>query len=261
MTGEPTIPMPRDLPRGLLDARRSHLVAEIAQIGGVHRLRWRHSFTPRRRVAAVALAFSLLLIGTAVAATTTNWLSGSPAPQAVTSNFGSYTPQLGFTPEPGRAVQVAQQADVTLYATTNAQGGYCLVVSAPWKRPAQVHDGGTCVGPTTTSSPLVAGVAGVRSAAGSSAQTFVVAGRTTDAKAKTIRFADPAGKEVTVPVGTSGFFVASIPISGSPCAGSDWSPAFTTLDGSANELSSDTVLLASSPQPSSGGCVFPGPHA
>ena len=73
---------------------------------------------------------------TAVAATATGWLTGSPAPQSVVSDFGTYAPQLGFDPEPGRAVLVAQDGDVILYATTNKQGSYCLVTSAPWKRPS-----------------------------------------------------------------------------------------------------------------------------
>jgi hypothetical protein len=261
MTIEPTFPTPRDLPRGLLDVRRTHLVAEIEQMNGGSRVwRRRQHLAPRRRVAALAVAFSLLVIGTAVAATTTNWLTGSPAPQLVTTDFGSYAPQLGFNPEPGRAVQVAQQADVTLYATTNAQGGYCLVASAPWKRPAQVRDGGTCVGRTAANSPLIAGVVGSRSAAGSNEQTFVVAGRTTDANAKTMRFADPTGQPIVASVGTSGFFIVSVPVNGSPCAGGEWSPVFRTLDDSGEELTRATVTLGSSPQ-RTGACVLPGPHA
>src|SRR5437763_741626 len=113
----------RDLPAGRLDARKAHLVAEIAStpaqsnsLGVARRL------GSRRRLALVALALGLLAIGAAVAATTTDWLTGSPAPPSVTSDFGSYATQLGFNPEPGHAVQVATDGEMILYATTNKQG-------------------------------------------------------------------------------------------------------------------------------------------
>jgi hypothetical protein len=261
MTVEPTIPPLRDFPHGRLDARRTHLAIEIGRMRTGNRLATRISLAPRRRVATLALAFSLLVIGTAVAATNAGWLTGTPAPQAVTSDFGSYTPQLGFTPEPGRAVLVAQQADVALFATTNTQGGYCLIASTPWKRSAQQGDGGTCLSAAATSMQLVAGVVGARSAPGSNVQTFVVAGRTIDVGAKTIRFADPAGTTVTTPVGASGFFVTPVRVSGSPCANGDWVPSFSAIDGQGKTLSSTTITLGSSPEPGSGACELAGPHS
>jgi hypothetical protein len=88
----------------------------------------RPRLSPRRRV-ALAVFVALVAIGTAAAATTT-WLGGSPAPPAVVDDFGSYTPQLGFHPDPGRAVLVAEDGDVALYATTNAEGTYCMLSRA-----------------------------------------------------------------------------------------------------------------------------------
>jgi hypothetical protein len=261
MIFEPTVPAARDLPRGRLELRRAHLAAEIT---GAHvdRRSPRLSFTlARPRVAAIAVACSLLIIGTAVAATANGWLSGAPAPQAVTSNFGSYLPQLGFTPQPGRAVLVAQRADVALFATANDEGGYCLIASAPWKRPAQVHDSGTCLSAAAISKPLIAGVVGASGDAGSKLQTFVVAGRTTSANAKTVRFADPTGDVVIAPVAPSGFFVVSIDVNGSPCQNSDWTPAFSAVDADGAVLSAGTVTLASSAQPGSGACTLASPHS
>src|SRR5581483_1960503 len=133
MSIEQMIPPLRDLPVERLDARREHVLTEIERSVRQSRvLAWPRWIGPRRRVAALALALGLLVIGTAVAATT-GWLTGTPAPTSVVSDFGSYAPQLGFNPEPGRAVQVARDGDTVLYATANKQGSYCLVASAAWK--------------------------------------------------------------------------------------------------------------------------------
>jgi hypothetical protein len=137
----------RDLPPGRLEARREHLMAEIVRgQQRPHFVSLPRLMGTRRRIAVLAIVTLLIVIGTAVASTT-SWLTGSPAPQSVVSDFGTYTPQLGFNPEPGRAVLVAEDGDISLYATTNKQGTYCLVASAPWKRPEKLADGGTCIPP------------------------------------------------------------------------------------------------------------------
>jgi hypothetical protein len=238
----PALPL-RDLPHDRLRVRKEHLLGEVA------RRQPRH--TPRRRV-ALAVLVALVAIGTATAATTT-WLRGSPAPPAVVSDFGSYTPQLGFHPDPGRAVLVAEDGDVSLYATTNAEGSYCLVTSAPWKRPETLPDGGTCIPPAQTSAPFVAGLVGA------SPESVVIAGRTTSSGARTIRFADSRGEPITRPIGSSGFFVAHLHTSGLPCANGDWSPTFAILDATGRELAHAKVALMRAAKP--GVCVSSGPHA
>jgi len=233
----------RDLPHGRLAVRKEHLLAEVASA--------RRPGSRRRKV-VVAVVIGLAVIGTA-AATTTTWLRGSPAPPAVVSDFGSYTPQLGFHPDPGRAVLVADDGDVSLYATTNAEGSYCLVTSAPWKRPDKLPDGGTCIPPAQAAAPFVAGLVGA------SPDSLVIAGRTTSRGARTIRFTDAGGHPIARRIGSSGFFVAELRFSGSPCANGGWRPTFVVLGSDGRELRRATVELARSPSP--GACVFAGPHA
>lgn len=260
MSIDQTIPPLRDLPTGRLDARKKHLVAEIQSSQKRPSVLplpvW---IRPRRRVAALALALGLLVIGTAVAATTTGWLTGSPAPKWVVDDFGSYAPQLGFNPEPGHAVLVAQDADISLYATTNRQGSYCLLASAPWKRPSNLGEGGTCIPPAQASAPFVAGLVGATSSS-DGAQTYLIAGRTTDPDARWIRFSDPAGAPITRPIGFSGFFIATVRSLESACANGDWKPTFIVLGPDGNQRASATITLGAAPSASSGVCVFEPPH-
>ena len=261
MTTYDAIPPLRNLPEGRLDARKEHLVAEILR--GKQRprlLSLPRLVGPRRRVAALVIALALLVIGTAVAATTTDWLTGIPAPKSVVSDFGSYTPQLGFNPEPGRAVLVAQDGDIDLYATTNTQGSYCLVVSAPWKRPSRLPDGGTCIPPAQAAAPLIAGLVGARSSASGDQQTYVIAGRTADPEARMIRFTDPTGGAITRALGSSGFFIATVRTDESACANGDWQSKFSALGADGKERANATITLASAPSDSPGVCVFAAPH-
>ena len=259
MTTEDSIPPLRDLPAGRLAAHKQRLLTEITGSSTERRGLSAASFGPRRRVAVLALALGLLAIGTAVAATT-DWLTGPPAPKSVVSDFGTYAPPLGFNPEPGRAVQVAVDGDTILYATTNKQGSYCLIASTPWKRPGTLPDGGTCIDPAQASAPLIAGLVGAKSAPDGQ-NTYVIAGRTTDLDARTVRFSDPTGAAVTRPTGSSGFFIATIRTDTSACANGDWTPTFTVIGADGEQLSSDTVALGSGPSGIRGVCVFSAPHA
>ncbi len=261
MSIDHTTPPLRDLPAGRLGARKDHLVAEIQRSQQRPRfLPLPRLVRPRRRVAALALALGVLLIGTAVAATTTDWLTGSPAPESVVSDFGSYAPQLGFDPQPGRAVLVAQDGDISLYATTNTQGSYCLVASAPWKRPSKLPDGGTCIPPAQAAAPLIAGLVGASSSPGSDQQIYLIAGRTADPEARTIRFTSPTGAPITRAIGSSGFFIAAVRTDGSACSNGDWKPRFSVLGANGEEHASITITLGSAPTDSPGVCVFAAPH-
>jgi hypothetical protein len=64
------------------------------------------------------------------------------------------TPACSGHANPGSAVLVARTGADQLYATTNSEGSYCLVVSTPWKQP-QTDDGGTCVSNQIAESPIV----------------------------------------------------------------------------------------------------------
>ena len=241
MTHEyPALPL-RELPPGRLVARKEHLLAEID----------RSPRLSRRAKVVLVVVFSLVVLGTAAAATT-SWLTGRPAPPAVVFDFGSYTPQLGFHPEPGRAVLVAEDGDVSLYATTNAEGSYCLVVSAPWKRPETLPDGGTCIPPAQAAARLVAGFVGA------SSDAVVIAGRAVSRGAYAIRFTGPAGDPVTRTIGSSGFFVAELLVAGTPCANGDWTPTFAVLDRSGRDFSWATIEIARAAE--LGACVLTGVH-
>lgn len=245
----------REFPPGRLTARKEHLLAEITrERPGFSFLR----FLPLRHPRTVlALVGALVVIGTAAAATST-WLTGSPAPPAVVSDFQSYNQQLGFHPQPGHAVLVAEDGDVALYATTNDEGSYCLVTSAPWKRPETLPDGGTCIPPTHAGAPLTAGLVGLASpATGAGQWTFLIAGRTDHPRAYEIEFTDPAGKAITRAVGSSGFFVASVQTSDPPCRRGDWKPNFIVRGSSGEKLVQGAITLATG---RNGVCQFAAPH-
>jgi hypothetical protein len=144
-----------------------------------------------------------------------------------------------------------------LYATTNKQGSYCLIASAPWKRPGKLGEGGTCIPPAQAAAPLIAGLVGASSSPNGD-QTYLIAGRTTDPDARAIRFSDPTGAPITRPVGSSGFFIATIRTKESACANGDWKPTFSLLAAKGKQRSSATITLASAPLPHT--CGFAAPH-
>lgn len=260
-----TVPPFRDLSASRLDARKEHVLSEIERDQQRPRLRQPGWMRPGRRVAVLAVLVALVMVGTAVAATTnwltTDWLTGSRAPEAVVHDFGTYAPQLGFDPEPGRAVLVAEDGEFSLYATTNKQGSYCLVASAPWKRPDKLPDGGTCIQPAQAAAPLIAGLVGAASDRSTNEQTFLIAGRADDPAARTIRFTDPAGNEITRTIGSSGFFIAAIHTPASACADGDWTTAFDTLGADSEQRSRSTITLATARGAgTSATCTFSGPH-
>jgi hypothetical protein len=196
--------------------------------------RWKAARRRRGRLvllASGALAAVVAIGSTAVAAT--GWLVGSPAPPSVKSDFGSYATQLGFNPEPGHSVLVASDAPYQLYVTTNRQGTYCVLVSAPWKRPGPHGEGGDCLSERITSTRFWAGTAGIASGPSGSTQV-VFDGRTTDPAAVSVRFATPDGRTVTAPIGSSGFFIAGTDVNADPCR--PWSPTFVFLDSSGNAV-------------------------
>lgn len=194
------------------------------------------------KVALGGVVFGVSGVIAALAIAGTGWLTGEPAPPEVVTNFRLYTPQLGFHPDPGKAVLVARDGQVQLYATTDREGTYCLDVVAPWK-PATVHDGGTCVPQAIASADFAAGVVSA-SPVTEQGMTFVVVGRVADPKARSVRFADPGGNTVTQPVGSSGFFLADVTTPG-PCATGNWSSTFTALDADGNAVAhTGTISLA-----------------
>jgi hypothetical protein len=202
---------------------------------------------PRRRIAVLAIALGLLGIGTAVAATT-GWLTGSPAPPSVVADFGSYTPQLGFHPDPGSSVLVAEAGDSQLYATTNAEGSYCVVASAPWKRPNQNPDGGTCVGERTAAQPIVAGIVGGSPTDINRNLTLLVAGRISVPGATSVNLSIPDHSIRNVKLGSNGFFLTNVETQ--LCRGGDWVAKLVALDAQGRELTQSTIMLEHSINPS-----------
>jgi hypothetical protein len=205
----------------------------------------------RRGLALVAaLALGVLVSGFAIAGT--GWLVGEPAAQPVVQDFRAYTPQLGFHPEPGKAVFVAEDGPVKLYATTNREGTYCLVVDEPWKH-ADAGDGGSCVPKANAAQPITAGIVGASAVAADNTVTYVIAGRVDSPQAKTLRFTDPAGDTIERPIGSSGFYVAALhgrlpfPVvragKGLTCPAADWNPRFVALDSDGNLVRQAQILL------------------
>lgn len=215
----------------------------------------------RRRIAArrrrqvvfvAALAVGVLVSGLSIAGT--GWLTGEPAPQPVVKNFQAYATQLGFHPEPGKAVFVAADDPVKLYATTNREGAYCLVVDEPWK-PASADDGGSCVSKSKAAEPITAWVVGISKASKTGEATFVVAGRVDSAEARTIEFRDTEGDLVRRPIGSSGFYVAAvrgrlpIPVAtpdGVRCPANGWKPTLVAVGEDGKIVLSAAVSLMES---------------
>ncbi len=214
------------------------------------------SFRRRRVLLPAGLALAAIIIcGAALAAT--GWLIGTPAPSSIVSDFAGYTPQLGFHPDPGSAVLVAEDGDSSLYATVNAEGSYCIVASAPWRRPDRLPDGGTCIPQPTAAQPIVAGIvaAGPTSTPEGTA-TVLVAGRITEPGTTRVSFTTPTGDTVTRPVGSSGFFLATLSIK--LCGNGDWTPTFTALDAQGRSIA-DSAFTIDRQLDLSGGlaCQFP----
>ena len=65
--------------------------------------------------------------------------------------------------------------------------------------------------------------------------TLVVAGRIADPQARSVELADPEGNNVTQPLGSSGFFVATVTTS-APCSGGDWRSTITALAADGNSV-------------------------
>jgi len=227
--------------------RPSRLLAEITDDQRQPRRLLSQLIAPRRRLAALAIALGLLVIGTAVAATT-GWLTGSPAPPSVVADFGSYTPQLGFHPDSGSSVFVAEAGDSQLYATTNAEGSYCVVASAPWKRPNQNPDGGSCVGEKTAVQRVVAGIVGGSPTDSSRDLTLLVAGRISVPGAASVNVTLPDHSIRNVKLGSSGFFLTNVETQ--LCQGGDWIAKLVALDPQGRQLAQSTITLEHSINPS-----------
>jgi hypothetical protein len=188
------------------------------------------------------------------------WLSGEPAPQSVIDNFTSYAPQLGFQPEPGKAVLVASDRGFSLYATPNDRASYCVATSTP--------DGGICIQPSTASAPLIAGIMPGDPTRIDARGTTLVAGRVDAPGAVAITFTDPDGAVITRPLGSSGFFLAALSAgeaeSGTrpyPCKNGDWAPTFRALSATGEEVASAQITLARAPSASGVLCGWAnGPH-
>lgn len=213
-----------DLDGALIECR-SELIAASG--------RWQRARRRLHRIVLVAAALAAVLVVTGAAVAETGWLVGSPAPPRVKADFGSYAPQLGFNPKPGHAVLVASDGPYQLYATTNKQGTYCVLVSAPWKRPGPKGEGGDCLSARITSARFWAGTGGMAFGSGGDTQV-VFDGRTTDPAAASVRFATPDGRTITAPIGSGGFFIAGTGVHADPCR--PWAPKFVFLDSGGNEV-------------------------
>jgi hypothetical protein len=221
----------------------------------------RQALTVRRRRRLILpgglVVAAIILCGAALAAS--GWLTGTPAPPSVISDFAGYAPQLGFHPDPGDAVEVAEDGDSSLYATVNAEGSYCIVASAPWRRPDHLPDGGTCIPQPTAAQTIVAGVVAAGptdTGALEGTATVLVAGRVTQTGTTEVSFTTPTGDTVNRPVGQSGFFLATLSIK--LCGNGDWTPTFTALDNQGRPIAQSTFTIDRQLDLSGGiACQFP----
>ena len=196
----------------------------------------RISSTRRRRRLIVLAVIIVAGAATSLSIAANGWLTGQPAPPPVVQDFREYTPQLGFHPDPTKAVLVAQDGDVALYATTNREGTYCLVLDTPWER-QPVGDGGTCVPKEQARHAITAGLLGGKLG------TYVVAGRVADPDARKIRFTAPDGERVEREIGSTGFYVATVHLGGPPCPDRNWEPTFSAIGSEGHVLAESQILL------------------
>lgn len=211
--------------------------------------------TPRRRLIAIALAIAVLvaLPSYAIGRSVVGWVLGDAAPPQVVADFGKYTPQLGFNPDPGEATLVARDGDLRLYVTTNRQGTYCFIVSSRL-------DGGSCVSAAVAATPIVAGFAGTAPPRPGEESRFAVVGRIQRGRPDRVSFTTPRGDLVTKSIGLGGFFIAGIPVAGlmEACAQGDWTPTFEFLDANGELISAEAITIADSP--GRGVCSFGSVH-
>jgi hypothetical protein len=208
-----------------------------------------------RTLAVIVLAGALIASGVALAATQL----GSPAPPQVTADFGSYATGLGFHPVPGKAVLVAQDGAISLYATTNAEGTACVTITAPWKTGPDHDDGGTCIRQADESKPILAGFVGGNTPPSGPA-VFVIAGRVLVAGAVSVSFPTADGTPISAPLGPGGYFVTTVGSMGCDSPTGVWKPVFNALDAAGSTRASTAIELAESPTPATCGWPF-GLHA
>jgi hypothetical protein len=224
----------------------------------LHQVARRRIAARRRRsrtLAVVALVGALIVSGVALAATQL----GSPAPPQVTADFGGYATGLGFHPEPGKAVLVAQDSAISLYATANAEGTACVTITAPWKTGPDHDDGGTCIRQADETKPILAGFVGGDTPA-SGPPLFVIAGRVLVAGAASVSFSTAHGTPISAPLGPGGYFVTTVDSMGCDASSDVWKPVFRALDASGSTRASTAIVLAESANPTT--CGWPlGLHA
>ena len=198
----------------------------------------------RRRAGLVALLGVVAAACTGITVAATGVFTGSPAPPGVVAEFESYTPQLGYHPEPGRAQLVARDgADYALYATPNREGSYCIVTSAPWFKPGTHGEGGTCVSKRDAAQPIIAGITRAGSVEEDGDAILVVAGRVRVPRARAVAFTTAGGEPVTRPLGAGGFFVASVRFT--ICPEEPWKPTFSAVDADGEALAQSAIELVS----------------
>lgn len=140
MTTNHSIPPMRELPDGRLGQRKQHLLAEISREREPrpHFLSLPHLGSPRRRVAPLALALGLLVMGSAVAATATQGFglfNGAPVSESDFSAQGRFL--LSDIGAPGkRAITlVGSRAGTAFYRIERADGTNCWIAGDVDKRP------------------------------------------------------------------------------------------------------------------------------
>ena len=190
---------------------------------------------PHVRLLVFAALAAAVGVTSGIAVAAKQWLGGDPAPAPVVSDFKTYKTQLGFHPDSDKAVAAAQDGAFKLYATTNREGTYCVVVDEPWKH-ADAGDGGVCVPRHDAVFPITAGVVGASSG------VSVVAGRVAVDGARTVRFSSPTGDEIERPLGPSSFYVAGVQTA-NRCPATNWKPTFSAFDAEGRELLSSQILL------------------
>jgi hypothetical protein len=188
----------------------SHTLFRTELVAAAARLHHRQRRRRRLLVACVAMTLASIMV-TAASLAARGWLTGSPAPKTVVSDFRSYPIQLGLHPEPGKAVLVARSGPYRMYATPDREGGYCVVTSRPWVRPASLPDGGGCLTRSEAAVPFTFTSQGSRDLP-HHGFLEVVGGRVRDRRVSEVQFTDPEHRLVTLPIQHSGFFIGPLTI-------------------------------------------------
>lgn len=153
----------------------------------------------RVRLAGLAAAATLVVVGGSVAATTGLF---SPAPESVKDTFAGLNDATGGGIDASKAIKIGVIDDHAAYAAPTDDGGFCLYYAS---NPRSGPTGSTCTGHDAAAGEIVLNVS-------LGTDGGFVFGRIGEASATTVEIELPGrGGRISAPVGQDRFFLVNLP--------------------------------------------------